>query len=189
MESILLVSSFITILLFASTAISKISNWDKHLSNVREYMPFAAGWVTTCAGWLTLIVDLGSVVSVLLPALQIANLLLPVGILLLYTAALIMRLLQSNGNSNQASCACGGLAGDHQIGYSLVLRNLIYMIVIVLPVISGTLRFTENPIYNLGNILNSAAACLTALATLLTVNMVYATVETQAKIKDTTLHH
>lgn len=118
MEELAMFCRLVLAAVFLSAGFAKLGKWEHHRVIVEEYqiMPlrlvplFVRGevWLEVLAGLLLLLgVGVGSWLAGLL--------------LISYTLAIGINLLRGR---NRISCGCGGVVGDHQLSWWLVLRNL-----------------------------------------------------------------
>jgi uncharacterized membrane protein YphA (DoxX/SURF4 family) len=103
---------------FLSAGFSKIGKWEHHRIIVEEYQIMPIRWVPLLVRvevWLEVLVGFLLLLGVSMGAW------LGSVLLVAYTVAIGINLLRGR---NTISCGCGGVVGDHQLSWKLVLRNL-----------------------------------------------------------------
>lgn len=111
---------FVLAFLFLSTAWSKRKTMAEHIGIVRDYQILPARLAEPFAKAETY-------VELALGALLLLGLFQPIVVtgcvmmLLIYTVAIVINLRRGR---TEMSCGCGGIAGQHQLSWKLVLRNV-----------------------------------------------------------------
>ncbi|TJY42665.1 DoxX family membrane protein [Cohnella pontilimi] len=127
--------------IFISSAITKLFNYDEHVRIVKNYKLTPRKFIQFIGFILTVLILSEIFTGALFLINQWANLasFMCLGLLILYTLAIIANLLR---NRVDISCGCGGILGNHNISWSLVVRNFVLVILAVL-LISGSLKITN----------------------------------------------
>jgi hypothetical protein len=119
------ICAFFTVVLIGSTAYNKIAHFGKYVSDTREYMPSRLIGFATPIALISMVLEIVIILACLFLRNPSVFSALYIFLLSTYTAGIIYRLPSANSSE---TCACGGLAGDLQIGYASVIRNILFMI-------------------------------------------------------------
>jgi hypothetical protein len=166
------------VLLFGSTFLSKLVSWRNHRNAVRRYLPGMSEMTITTAAIVTCGIDGAIVVASLFSQNSIVASTVGLFSLMLYTAITSRRVSRSSGAE---TCACGGLAGDHELSYMVVLRNALFAIPFVVMVIGhGSLL---NSIRTLP-LMTSILEILTLLSLLTCINLAFTSIGTIRLIRE-----
>lgn len=124
MEYLMLGVRIVLAVMFLSSAVSKLRDLPKHFAILEDYRLLPAALVRPF-GAAEITAEAGVGVLLLLGLWQPIAAWATLGLLLLYTAAVTINLLRGR---TEISCGCGGVAGNHQLSWKLVVRNLILML-------------------------------------------------------------
>lgn len=113
--------------IFIGTFIDKIQNFISHMGVVRSYRivpenilrPLVYVEIT-----LELIIGIGMILGIMVNFMN----LIAAFLLSLYAFAMIVNLIRGNYD---LSCGCGGILGDSKISWKLVIRNIVFLLVVI----------------------------------------------------------
>ncbi|TCP58993.1 methylamine utilization protein MauE [Tumebacillus sp. BK434] len=125
MEELILFWRIILAVLFLSSAVSKLQKMPEHFAILQDYQILPASAVRPF-GWLEVGAELLVGSLLVLGWLQPLTAWVTAGLLLMYSAAVAINLLRGR---REISCGCGGVAGNHQLSWKLVARNVLLMLV------------------------------------------------------------
>ncbi|SMO65640.1 MauE/DoxX family redox-associated membrane protein [Melghirimyces algeriensis] len=115
-------------ILFLTTAWSKWRGWDRHTQLMTAYRIIPSGWVPWFLGGF-LISECYIALTLLLFGFQPITIGLGLGLLFLYTGAVVINLVRGN---QDISCGCGSVLESDRLSWGLVVRNLFLMAMVVL---------------------------------------------------------
>ena len=121
MEYSSLIIRIILMYVFLSTSLSKLNKMDQHILTVKEYNLLPNRFVRFFS-ILEVYFELSVGLFLLLGLFPGITSGIAVVLLLIFTSAISINLLRGRNN---ISCGCGGIAGNHQISWILVFRNLL----------------------------------------------------------------
>lgn len=124
MEDFVVWLRFVLACLFLSTAWSKHKAMAEHIGIVRDYQILPLRLVEPFAKAETY-VEFGLGLLLLIGLLQPYAAAGSVGVLMVYTIAIIINLLRGR---TEMSCGCGGVAGQHVLSWRLVVRNVVLIL-------------------------------------------------------------
>lgn len=113
--------------LFLSTGISKFNNMKLHIESISNYNFFKKEWNNKLA-WLDSIAELIIGFFLFFGFLQLITFSLAILLLILYIIAMSINLLKGLN----FSCGCGGITGNHNISWFLVIRNLVLIFIFII---------------------------------------------------------
>jgi hypothetical protein len=109
---------------FLNIVIGKLNNFASHLKAIDDYRIVPTKLIVL-AGVIELIIQAMISISFVI-GLQVSfTLLLCIGLISVYTLAIVYNLLRGR---KDLGCGCGGILGDHIISWKLVLRNLLFIL-------------------------------------------------------------
>jgi uncharacterized membrane protein YphA (DoxX/SURF4 family) len=113
-----------------STAWSKIIDFDEHVRIVSNYkiIPNKLNKYINTFAILLIISEIATGVLLLINLLVNLSLAIFIAILLLYVIAISFNLLKGNVN---VLCGCGGILGNQNLSWSLVSRNILFILISV----------------------------------------------------------
>lgn len=124
MQIVLLIIRLGFALLFISTGFSKILKVEEHIAIVKEYRIIPNRYSRLFAEF-EILIEIIIGISLLIGIFQKWISILSIGMLIIYTTAMIKNILQGR---TVISCGCGGLAGNHLLSWKLILRNIILIL-------------------------------------------------------------
>ena len=113
-------------ILFLSTAISKISDFKKHVIIVKEY-EIIPQKLAKSFSIFEVILEFSCASLLLLGLFPVISGLVLFILLVLYTTGIVINLLKKR---TTISCGCGGIAGNHHLSWFLVFRNIVLLTVV-----------------------------------------------------------
>lgn len=136
-ELIFLSIRIIISVIFISSSITKIFNMTSHIAKVRQYKIIPNKVVKTFSILETIIELIASILLIIGLYFKLSAFIL-IFLLVVYTIAISINLIRGNINFD---CGCGGIVGNHQLSWKLVMRNLLlgyllYLIVVYNPYIA-----------------------------------------------------
>ncbi|SFD08270.1 Uncharacterized membrane protein YphA, DoxX/SURF4 family [Bacillus sp. 491mf] len=123
MNELILILRIIIGCLFISTALSKLTHFSEHIIIIKEYQIIpnqTAKFFATIEVIIELLCAFFLLVGLFSTIASLGLLIL----LTLYTLGISVNLLRKR---THISCGCGGMAGNHQLSWFLVLRNTILL--------------------------------------------------------------
>lgn len=119
--------------IFLSSAIHKLSNMTEHIVVVRQYKILPTSLIRPFSFWESLIELAAASLLIVGFYVKVTGIVL-IFLLFIYSSAIIINLLRSNID---ISCGCGGLVGNHKLNWSLIGRNLLITLFLLLIVIKS----------------------------------------------------
>ncbi|KXY27344.1 MULTISPECIES: MauE/DoxX family redox-associated membrane protein [Bacillus] len=126
MSEIILILRVMIGILFLSTAISKISDFKKHVIIVKEY-EIIPQKLAKSFSIFEVILEFSCASLLLLGLFPVISGLVLFILLVLYTTGIVINLLKKR---TTISCGCGGIAGNHHLSWFLVFRNIVLLTVV-----------------------------------------------------------
>jgi hypothetical protein len=127
---------------FAHAATHKVMEYTRHVGIVADYQVMPAQFVPLLAP-LIIILEFSAAILALLPATRSTGLILAVGLLLVYLLSIGLNLLRGR---TSIDCGCGWGSQKHPISGWLLIRNLLFIIIILptlLPLANRTLHLAD----------------------------------------------
>ncbi|QSF35850.1 DoxX family membrane protein (plasmid) [Priestia megaterium] len=131
--------------IFLSSAISKYNNFDKHIGIISDYKVIPSNF-SKIAGRLDFIAELAVGILLIIGLLEIVAIIGAVSLLFVYITAISINLLRGR---TEISCGCGGVLGNHQLSWKLVVRNILLIITALL------ISFNKNSLFSIDTLINT----------------------------------
>lgn len=129
-------------LIFISSSISKFNTFDKHIGIIENYKVLPANW-SRVLGKLDILVEFVIGILLLLGLFQFFGGLFAGCLLLTYTIAIVINILRGR---TEISCGCGGVLGNHNLSWKLVIRNIVLICICIVVALNKELLFSFDAI-------------------------------------------
>ncbi|MGE7999219.1 MauE/DoxX family redox-associated membrane protein [Lysinibacillus sp. NPDC093190] len=129
-------------IIFFSSSISKYNTLDKHIGIIENYKVLPPSW-SSVVGKLDVLVEFCLGILLLLGLFQFLSGLIAGGLLLIYTMAIVINIMRGR---KEISCGCGGVLGNHNLSWKLVIRNIILVSICILVSLNKELLFSIDAI-------------------------------------------
>lgn len=123
MADVTLLLKYVLFYILISSAIEKIKDVDKHILDVENYKIVPKKLVSKFA-IMELVTQLLTSILLLVGLLGEVAAALSASLFIAYAAAISINLMRG---TKEFSCGCGGVVGNHQISWKLVLRNVVFI--------------------------------------------------------------
>ncbi|WP_164931628.1 MauE/DoxX family redox-associated membrane protein [Longirhabdus pacifica] len=133
MEYIWLIAKFLIVIMFFSTAYEKWKNIDEHIAIIKAYDIIPDSMVKVFA-WTNIGIEFLAVLCLAVGFQHTIGYVFIIALLCMYATAISINLIRGN---KEISCGCGGVLGNHQLSWWLVLRNTA-MIALTIMLMSNT---------------------------------------------------
>jgi len=127
---------------FAHAATHKVMEYTRHVAIVADYQVMPAQFVPLLAP-LVIVLEFAAAILVLLPATRSMGLILAAGLLLAYVFSISLNLLRGR---TSIDCGCGWGSQEHPISGLMLIRNLLFIAVILtalLPLANRSLHLAD----------------------------------------------
>jgi|SRR5699024_8780228 len=113
-------------IIFFTSFVSHLFNMEKYISDIKAYNIFPENSTKTL-GVFIILLEFCVGVLLILGYYQKFSLVFSTLLLLLFTGGITINLMRNN----KINCACGGILGDSQISWKLILRNIFFLLIVL----------------------------------------------------------
>lgn len=129
-------------IIFISSSISKYINFEKHIGIIEDYKILPPNW-SKSLGNLDFSIEFVIGILLLLGLFQFWSGVIGSGLLLIYTIAIVINILRGR---TEISCGCGGVMGNHNLCWKLVIRNISLISICIVISLNKELLFSLDAI-------------------------------------------
>ena len=129
-------------IIFLSSSISKYNTLEKHIGIIENYKVLPPHW-SRVLGKLDILVEFSIGTLLLLGLFQFLSGLIAGSLLLIYTVAIVINILRGR---TEISCGCGGVLGNHNLSWKLVIRNIALVSICIVVSLNKEILFSIDAI-------------------------------------------
>jgi hypothetical protein len=131
-------------IIFFTSMLSKVSHLNRYFKIIREYDIIRNDRLIFIFAIFNILAEILISASMFFNWYYLEGLILCIFLLILYSTGIVLNLLRGKVNID---CGCGGVFGDHNLSWSLVIRNIL-LIIIAITTIIIIKSFVLNLIFN-----------------------------------------